>query len=211
MRFEEAKFKEYLLYDLLVRRGTDVYYVYWVKEFFKKSGSVNAENWQERLIQFVKELEKQDAYQDWQGKQAEKAINLYFTGFKKEKPAAKGVGGSTRAKPPKRRTDSSVMLLNRFREKLRRQNCGAKAESIYLNWAELFLIYVEKSTGKNASIHSNLKIYVRRFFTYLEVNRDASAAARKQAFTALHTFFRLVFDLDISDIKCHLRFKSGEE
>ena len=201
MQFDGEKFKEYLLYDQLVRRGTEVYYLYWVKEFLDRDGDVTAETWRECLDRFILDLKKQESYQEWQGKQAQKAVTIYFSGFKKGEPAT-GESVEIEAAPePEKEPDSSTILLIRFQEKLQRRKCTAKAEQVYLDWVELFLVYVEKSTGKQPDFQSNLKIFVRRFLTYLEVNRDVSPAARKQAFSALELFFQIVFNLELTDTK----------
>ena len=51
---------------------------------------------------------------------------------------------------------------------------------------------------------------VRDFLAYLAIQRKVSASTQNQAFNSLLTFFRLVFNTDLDDLKHAVRAKASK-
>ncbi|WP_240910157.1 phage integrase N-terminal SAM-like domain-containing protein [Desulfopila sp. IMCC35008] len=199
MGFDENGFVNYLLYDVLVRKGTEVYYTYWVKQFLREYDA-DGLGWQQQLDSFLKKLRVAGDFQEWQAGQAEKAVRTYFTGFKNQPEGESNQGDP--GKPVEGRVLEVDTLLSSFRKMLRKQNCGASTEKMYLGWIEEYLrfqlkIDPEKATFSKKELEQGVSSYIR----FLETERQVSSSVRKQAFTAILIFFSLVLNQDISKLK----------
>lgn len=199
MDFDETAFVNYLLYDVLVRKGTEVYYTYWVKQFLREYDAEGS-GWQQQLDSFLEKMRKAGDFQEWQAGQAEKAVRTYFTGFKKqpESNTKQGVPGQA-GKEVVLEVDS---LLSSFQKMLRKQNCGASTEKMYLGWVEEFLRFQLKIDAEKVTFSKKeLEQGVASYFSFLKNERQVLSSVRKQAFTAILIFFSLVLNQDISKLK----------
>ena len=72
--FKSEDFAQYLLFNRLIKSGTESFYVYWVRLFFKKQVSWPEYPWSEQLLLFIKSLKEEGSLHDWQIRQAEQAV-----------------------------------------------------------------------------------------------------------------------------------------
>lgn len=199
MAFDETAFVNYLLYDVLVRKGTEVYYTYWVKQFLREYDA-DDEGWQEQLAGYLDRIRVAGDFQEWQARQAEKAIRTYFTGFK-NKPEAEPKPASV-IKPVAGKLLEVDTLLSSFQKMLRKQNCGASTEKMYLGWVEEYLQFqLGIDVGKATYSKKDLEHGVSDYLSFLAAERQVLTSVRKQAFTAILIFFSLVLNQDISNLK----------
>lgn len=199
MGFDETGFVNYLLYDVLVRKGTEVYYTYWVKQFLREYDA-DGPGWQQQLDSYLENMRVVGDFQEWQAGQAEKAVRTYFTGFRKQSETDSRKGAP--AKPVEGRVLEVDTLLSSFKKMLQNQNCGASTEKMYLGWVEEYLrfqlkIDAEKSTFSKKELEQGVSSYL----SFLEDERQVLSSVRKQAFTAILIFFSLVLNQDISKLK----------
>lgn len=198
MGFDEGKFAEYLLYDVLVRKGTEVYYIYWVRQFLRGYDPQSDLDWQGQLKQFLQDLREGKEFQEWQANQAERAVRTYFTGFKKLSVKTKPAPESPREQQLMLSADS---LLVQFKENLRSQKCGASTERIYLGWVRRYFDYLERDGQKSTFNRRDLEKGVSGFLIYLHEEAKEQPSVRKQAFNALMIFFSLVMERNISGLR----------
>jgi hypothetical protein len=202
MVFDETAFVNYLLYDVLVRKGTEVYYVYWVKQFLWEYDAVDG-GWQEQLKDYLERMRAGGDFQEWQAGQAEKAVTTYFSGFMKQsvetETVVKSAGSDKPAEGKRLEVDT---LLSSFRQMLQKQNCGVSTEKTYLGWVEEYLQFQLKIDAAKATYsNKELEHGVSKYLGFLATERRVATSVRKQAFTAILIFFSLVLDQDIANLK----------
>ncbi len=197
MKFDEAGFVHYLLYDVLVHKGTEVYYSYWVKQFIREYDS-EAGSWQVQLTSYLENMRKEDEFLEWQADQAERAIRIYFSGFLKQ-PSV--VDESENVGPAEEIVLDIDTLVENFKSLLRTQKCGAHTEKIYAGWVRKYLEFQLGNVEKETFSRKELERGVAKFLENLVSAREVVQSDRKQAFTALQIFFRLIFEQDISRLR----------
>src|SRR3989339_1647932 len=79
--FRSTDFGMFLLETKLVRAGKEKFMVHWVRRFFDFGLNHRNLAWSEQLPLFLKELNESGSYQDWQVRQADQAVRLYFSNF----------------------------------------------------------------------------------------------------------------------------------
>jgi hypothetical protein len=73
------QFGEFLLKARLVEEKAAPFCVRWVRRFLTRPASNQA--LADQVRQFCEELEREDGCQDWQIRQAEQALRIYFVSF----------------------------------------------------------------------------------------------------------------------------------
>lgn len=177
MEFDEAGFVHYLLYDVLVHKGTEVYYSYWVKQFIREFDE-EAGGWQVQLSRYLENMRNDDEFLEWQAEQAERAIRTYFSGFLKQQLTVMEAGEVLTP------VDEVVLdvdtLVEKFRSLLRMQKCGAHTEKIYAGWVKEYLEFqlsyapkkaCSKKSWRKGSPDFSKSWFPRRILCNLTANR----------------------------------------
>jgi hypothetical protein len=203
MVFNETAFVNYLLYDVLVRKGTEVYYTYWVKQFLREY-DIEGKGWQEQLTTYLEKMRVAGDFQEWQAVQAEKAVQTFFAEFLAQSEDLgtniQNLGGGH--KPTEGKRLEVDTMLSSFQKMLRKQNCGAGTEKMYLTWVEEYLRFQLKLDAEKATFSKKeLEHGVANYLEFLVKERQVLTSVRKQAFTAILIFFSLVMNQDISNLK----------
>jgi integrase len=146
------------------------------------------------------------SYQDWQIRQADQAVRLYFSNFL-----------MSRAPPSLLAHDSSSIpsvtqqsALQSFRENLRLRNYATRTEQTYLEWVRRYFSYCQgrsPTAGKDTAFPPDL---VRDYLAHLAVERNVSASTQNLAFNSLLQFYRLVFNQELGDLKNAVRAKTSQ-
>ncbi len=76
------RFAEFLLKQQLVPEPKARFYVHWVRKFLGQGISEPVVSLDDRIAGFLKSMEVDGLYKDWQVAQAEQALRLYFVNFK---------------------------------------------------------------------------------------------------------------------------------
>ena len=205
--FHGAEFGRFLLETRTVASGKEKYLVHWVRKFseFRKQLPPANLHWSEQLPLILRQLNDSGSYQDWQVRQADQAVRLYFVNFLAVFPEMKGPES---VDSPLAAPCGQDAALLRFREELRLRGYSRRTEKTYLSWTLQYLRYcAERKTGEILAISSEL---VRDFLAYLAMQRKVSASTQNQAFNSLLTFFRLVFNTGLDDLKHAVRAKTGK-
>ena len=119
--FSSTEFAEFLLKSKLVSNGKEKYMVVWVRKFFDFGVDLRQNlNWQDRLPLFIRHLTGTGLYQDWQVRQADQAVRLYFVNFLEPQATPEGLGKPSL--PAVRMPGDWESARRLFREALRLRN-----------------------------------------------------------------------------------------
>lgn len=107
--------------------------VHWVRKFFEYRLKMPNLSWSEQLPLFVQELNGSGNYQDWQIRQADQAVRLYFSNFLMSESSGQEIGKSS--------ATTQLEALQSFREGLRLRNYAARTEQTYMEWVQRYFSY----------------------------------------------------------------------
>jgi len=184
------------------------WYQRWVERFFGFLGEQRADL---SLVQgFLEQLASKPGLEDWQIRQASKALRVWFqrveparwaSPWKVILPAGKSSAlelerKSRReldelAKKYQGRTDRGALplrfqgFLREFRGKCRTEGLALRTEESYCGWVERFLVFSNPPTRE--SLNTEM---AHEFLDYLAVARRISASTQGQALSALLFLFR---------------------
>lgn len=176
------------------------FYTGWLDQFFQfyTGGTDDVSN--EDLIAFGEFLSKK-GMEEWQILQAREAVFLYIEKFLKKKirfsePDKEGSDpGHIQTW-----TEAKEMFMNRM--KLR--HYAYNTEKTYREWIRRFLLYTRIKSPSTATPE-----HVKRFLTYLAVERKVSASTQNQAFNALLFLYREVLGIEFGDFRNTIRAKQS--
>lgn len=146
------------------------------------------------------------SYQDWQIRQADQAVRLYFSNFllSQAPPSLLKHDGSSNP------SVTQQSALQCFRENLRLRNSAARTEQTYLEWVRCYFSYCQgrsPAAGKDTAFPPDL---VRDYLAHLAVECNISASTQNLAFNSLLQFYRLVFNQELGDLKNAVRTKTSQ-
>jgi hypothetical protein len=87
--FSSTEFGEFLFRSKLVAAGKEKFMVIWVRKFFAFQQRLPKMPWPEQLPLFLQDLNIAGAFKEWQIRQADWAVRLYFNNFMMAHPSAK--------------------------------------------------------------------------------------------------------------------------
>lgn len=197
------QFGEFLLKAQLVRPATAPYFVRWVRRFLSRPAS--NEPLADQVRSFCEELERSGGAADWQVRQADQALRIYFVNFLKRtewhlQPASTVVDeqGST----------SALAAIEQLRTRLRTRHYSYRTECTYVDWVRRFLEYAAKQQGvPQPRVAPEL---VRDYLAHLAVHQHVSASTQNQALCAILFLCREVLGVDVEGLSAGVRAKRGE-
>ncbi len=203
--FYDTHFGEFLLKSPIVPPGKEKFIVTWVRKFFNARGDWQNLSWPEQLPVFIKLLDD-SGFEDWQLRQADQAVRLYFVNFLK----SRGLGGETVNTSVNKEASTISMedALCMIRENIRLKHYARSTEKTYLKWAEQFLGYCKNTDPRLSDISLITPAHAKDFLAYLAVKRRVSGSTQNQAFNALIMFYRVVLNLELTDMKDAVRARS---
>lgn len=197
------QFGEFLLKGRLVREKAAPYFVRWVRKFLSRPAT--DEPVADQVRRFCEELERGGRWQDWQVRQAEQALRIYFVNYLNRtewhrKPASAVVDDQGRIDP--------VATLQQLRARIRTRHYSYRTECSYADWVRRFLDYVAKRQEvQRPRVASDS---VRDYLTHLAVRQGVSASTQNQAFCALLFLCREVLGVEVEGLSRGVRAKPGE-
>ena len=164
----------------------------WVRRFLTRPASNEA--LADQVRQFCEELERNDGCQDWQVRQAEQALRIYFVNFLQRtdwhQPGSTLVDQNGRTNP--------FAALDELRRGIRTRHYSYRTECSYADLVRRFFAYCSERQGvPEPCIESDA---VRDYLTHLAVRRRVSASTQNQAFSALLFLCREVLGLDVEGV-----------
>lgn len=202
------RFAEFLLKQQLVPESKARFYVHWVRKFLGQGISVPVASLDDRIAGFLKSMEADGLYKDWQVAQAEQALRLYFVNFKTD------ANWSTPAVPTLTSNPdgafAGMATLEAVRTQLRLKHYSYTTEKTYLDWIRKFFVYL-KETGRgtpDGAAHLSPD-RVRDYLAYLATRKEVAASTQNQAFNALLFLYREVLRQDLGELGRGVRAKRG--
>jgi integron integrase len=195
------QFGEFLLKARFVKEKAAPHCVRWVRRFLQQPAS--ADSLADRTRQFCEDLERRGC-QDWQVRQAETAIRIYFLNFLQQTDRHRD--------PPPTLVDEQgrvdpLASLEQLRRRIRTRHYSYRTECSYADWARRFLVYASgQQEARIPRVDANI---ARDFLTYLAVSQRVSASTQNQALCALMFLFREVLGLPAEGLSLTARAKRG--
>ena len=186
------QFGELLLKALLVKEKAAPYCVRWVRRFLTRPAS--NEPLADQVRQFCEELEREGIYQDWQVRQAEQALRIYFVNFLRRTDWRESASTLVDEKG----CTNPLAALDELRRRIRTRHYSYRTECSYADWVRRFFAYCSERQGvPEPRIESDA---VRDYLTHLAVRRQVSSSTQNQAFAALLFLCREVLGLDVGAV-----------
>jgi integron integrase len=199
------EFQDFLLSRSLVPAKNAPFYAHWVSKFFAFSNRNQYLGSNLRVLKFLNHLKSQKKTADWQIKQAEEALRLYFHHFLNGKTPVLSPDSPQKGFP-----DVSKILSN-MRQVLRIKHYSYRTERSYLEWVERFMDYTSKVKKKDVPVAGLDSDDVKDFLSYLALTRKVSSSTQNQAFNALLFLFRDVLKIELGDMSQTVRAKRGQK
>jgi integron integrase len=199
------EFQDFLVSRSFTPAKNAPFYAHWVSKFLAFSNRNQELGSNLKVEKFLSQLKSQKKTADWQIKQAEDALRLYFHHFLNGKTLAHSLEG-----PQKRFLDVSKVLRD-MRQALRIKHYSYRTERSYLEWAERLMNYtseVKKKDVRAAVLDSG---DVKDFLSYLALTKRVSSSTQNQAFNALLFLFRDVLKKELGDMSKTVRAKRGQK
>ena len=199
------EFQDFLRSRSLVPAKNAPFYAHWVSKFFAFSNRNQELGSNLKLEKFLNQLKSQKKIADWQIKQAEEALRLYFHHFLNGKTAVLSPDV-----PQKRVLDVSKVLRD-MHQALRIKHYSYRTERSYLEWAERLMDYTSNVKKKDVRVAGLDSGDVKDFLSYLALTRKVSSSTQNQAFNALLFLFRDVLKTELGDLSKTVRAKRGQK
>jgi integron integrase len=206
--FQCSDFGKFLLESRLAGVGKEKFMVHWVRKFFEYRLKLPNMSWAEQVPLFIQELNESGAYQDWQVRQADQAVRLYFSNFLMSQSQSQSSLQGQDSSSTGGLTQQAA--LKNFREGLRLRNYATRTEQTYIDWVRRYFSYCQtRSTALNKDGPCSPDL-VRDYLAHLAVERNISASTQNLAFNSLLQFYRLVFNKDLGDLRDAVRAKTSQ-
>jgi len=181
------EFQNYLVASKLATSQTAPFYAYWVNKFLSFSSGGNGRSIDVKIHDFIMFLHRSEL-DDWQLKQAEKAVRLYMKNFSQA---------------------DQEPVISRMRRAIRLKHYSYSTERTYLDWTQRFLNYLSTVKKKNIKANVLSSDDVTDYLTYLALKKRVSSSTQNQAFNALLFLFRDVLKKEINNLNKTVRAKRG--
>ena len=197
------QFGEFLLKAQLVRPTAAPYFVRWVRRFLPRPAS--DEPLADQVRGFCEELERNGGLEEWQVRQADQALRIYFVNFLKRtewhrRPTSTVIDEEGRTNP--------LAALEQLRTRLRTRHYSYRTECTYVDWVRRFVDYAAEQQGiPHPRVTSEV---VRDYLAHLAVRQHVSASTQNQAACAILFVCREVLGVDVESLSPGVRAKRGE-
>ncbi len=197
------EFQKFLAEKDLVPQKNVHFFAYWVNKFlgFARDKKIDSSSYQKHaIIEFLDALRSDERIHDWQLRQADDAVRLYYFHY---------LGTSENSISGTAFFDDLPSLMNEFIRMIRLLHYSYSTERTYTQWIERFIKYSLQLSGKTiADVNSQ---DFRDFLSYLAVKQHVSASTQNQAFNAILFLFRHVLGKEAEGLGSTVRAKRGQK
>ncbi len=196
------EFGEFLLKAQLARPAAAPYFVRWVRRFLSRPAS--DQPLADQVRGFCEDLERNGGSEDWQVRQADQALRIYFVNFLQRtdwhrRPASTVVNEHGNTSP--------LAALEQLRMRVRTRHYSYRTECTYADWVRRFLDYAAQQQGvPHPRVESEV---VRDYLTHLAVRQRVSASTQNQAFCAILFLCREVLGVNVEGVSPGVKAKRG--
>ena len=152
------------------------------------------------VMEFLIFLQSDKRIFDWQHRQADDAIRLYYFHYLSE--TSNVLSGISTVDIPG--------IIEETRRLIRLKHYSYSTERTYVQWIERFLAYALQ-TGNRKNIQDVLTEDLKNFLSHLAIKQKVSSSTQNQAFNALLFLFRNVLGKETSDLGSAVRAKRGQK
>jgi integrase len=197
------RFAEFVLKEQLVAERAAPYVVRWVRRFLCRQAS--NEPLSDQVRRFCEDLERTGRLEDWQVRQAEQAVRIYFVNFLRQtdwerRPAGAIVDEQGRTDP--------LAGLEQLRRHVRTRHYSYRTECTYADWVRRFLDHLARQQDDpHPRVDSES---VRNYLTHLAIRHAVSASTQNQALCAILLLCREVLGLNVEGLSRTARARRGE-
>jgi len=192
-------FQKYLSQKSLAPANRISYLAHWVCRYlsYANDREIDATQYNEiAILGFMEVLRRDRVLQDWQVKQADEALKLYYLHYHGQKK------GNEIAPEVSNASELTAEMIRIIRLK----HYSYSTESTYIQWVERFAAHIKKSGKELDSANADdLKL----FLSHLALKRRVSSSTQNQAFNALLFMFRHVLKRPVDGIETAVRAKRG--
>ncbi len=176
------------------------YYIGWLDRFFQfYDGGMGAVS--DGDVKAFGDFLEASGYKEWQVKQAQEAVFLYIEKFLHKKIS---FVDSSREDNTRCVVKTWAEAKDIFLKRMRLRHYAYNTEKSYREWIRRFILY----TGVKSPLTAKPK-HVKRFLTYLAIERKVTASTQNQAFNALLFLYREVLGQDFGDFRNTIRAKQS--
>jgi integron integrase len=195
------EFQDFLLTHRLTPEKNVPYYALWASRFLAFANKTEYKDREIIVPDFLSSLSTKGNVEDWQVRQAEEALRLYFDHY--------GGGDALKAinQTGKDCMDESS-ILEAMRHLIRMKHYSYSTERIYLDWARRFFGYINETKGREGT-SAFTQENIRNYLSHLAVKQRVSSSTQNQAFNALLFLTRDVLRKDCGDLSGAIRAKRG--
>lgn len=194
------EFQQYLIDKKLVPENRVTYFAYWVSRYLRyaqKHAIDSTEFNEQSIMTFIDGLRVDARIQDWQPRQADEALRLYYFHY---------LGKIKRETGTPAVADIADVLAE-MRRLIRLKHYSYSTERTYIQWVERFAAYVQQSGSK--SIGDADAADLKNFLSHLALKQRVSSSTQNQAFNAVLFLFRNVLKRDVGTLDTTVRAKRG--
>ncbi len=198
-----TEFQKFLLDRKLVPEAKVSFFAYWVSRFlhYAQRHDVTATEYQESAVAgFLDDLRSDKRILDWQPRQAEDALKLYYFHYLGKTKTQSGM-------PDSAVTMDAPAVLAEMSRLIRLKHYSYSTERTYLQWTERFLGYAREAGRERIDDLTTKEI--RDFLSHLALTQRVSSSTQNQAFNALLFLFRNVLNKELDNLDTTVRAKRG--
>ncbi len=197
------EFQKYLLDKKLVPEAKVSFFAYWVGRFlhYAQRHDLTATGYQEsNIAAFLDDLRLDNRIPDWQPRQAEDALKLYYFHYLGQtKPELASHAAISSGGAPE--------VLAEMSRLIRLKHYSYSTERTYLQWTERFFAYIKEAGRERFDDLTSEDI--RDFLSHLALRQRVSSSTQNQAFNALLFLFRNVLNKETGNLDTTVRAKRG--
>lgn len=197
------QFAEFLLKTQLAQPRAAPHFVRWVRRFLARPAA--NEPLGDQVRRFCDDLERGGGAEEWQVRQADHALKVYFVNFLQRTDWCGGPASAVANQPC--RVDA-LAALEQLRLRLRTRHYSYRTESTYVDWVRRFLSYL---SALQANPHPRVdEAGIRNYLTHLATRRHVSASTQNQALSAVLFLCREVLGLSSERLNPMPRARRGD-
>jgi integron integrase len=179
------------------------FYAHWVSRFldYARKNEISALEYREAaVLGFLDALKSDQHVLDWQYRQANDSIRLYYFHYlkKTDVQSAKAVA-----------SDSMSEIIQETQRLIRLKHYSYSTERTYLHWIKRFLEY-SGQTGEKPVSEADASDF-KNFLSHLALKHRVSASTQNQAFNTILFFFRYVLGQEVRNLADTVRVKRGKK
>ncbi|MFA5149118.1 MAG: integron integrase [Candidatus Omnitrophota bacterium] len=198
-------FQGFLISRGLADKKHAPFYARWVSKFITFSRHNPDGDFAENRRKFLEWISRSPTVSDWQKKQAETALKLYFEQYDKNAAAC----FSEPAEPVISAKSGAASILSALSNAIMVKHYSFRTERTYITWAKSFLEYLDSVKKKDIRKAGFSSEDVRDYLSFLALRKKVSSSTQNQAFNALLFLYKNILGIGLDSIGETVRAKRG--